>query len=55
MHGRPRVGASSLCCSGVLKWAVPVLTGALVVVRVFAGEQQRSTAVLHGLRRRILG
>ncbi len=39
----------------VLQWAVPVLTGALIVVSAFAGEQQRATAVLGGLRRRILG
>lgn len=40
---------------GVLQWAVPALTGAIVVVSSFAGEQQRSTAVLAGLKDRILG
>ncbi len=38
-----------------LQWAIPVLTGALIVVSAFAGEQQRGTAQLDGLRRRIIG
>ena len=33
----------------VLQWAVPALTGALVAVSSFAGEQQRPAAVLDGL------
>ena len=37
-----------------LQWAVPVLTGALVVVSAFAGEQQRAGAVLSGVRTRLL-
>lgn len=32
-----------------LQWAVPALTGALVAVSAFAGEQQRPAAVLKGL------
>ncbi len=36
-----------------LQWAVPGLTGALVVLSAFAGEQQRPVAVLSGLRRRV--
>ena len=39
----------------VLQWAIPALTGALVVVSAFAGEQQRSTSVLEGLAARITG
>jgi len=36
-----------------LQWAVPALTGALVVVSALAGEQQRPSEVSRGLRRRI--
>ena len=32
-----------------LQWAVPVLTGALIVLSAFAGEQQRPTAVKKGV------
>ena len=32
-----------------LQWAIPALTGALVVISSFAGEQQRPGSVLHGL------
>jgi hypothetical protein len=38
-----------------LQWAVPVLTGALVVVSAFAGEQQRPTSVLAGVRSKLVG
>jgi hypothetical protein len=38
-----------------LQWAIPALTGALVVISAVAGEQQRSTAVLSGLVQRITG
>ena len=37
----------------VLQWAVPGLTGALVVLSAFAGEQQRAGEVARGLRGRI--
>ena len=33
----------------MLQWAVPALTGALVAVSAFAGEQQRPAAVVDGL------
>ena len=33
----------------VLQWVVPALTGALVVVSSYAGEQQRPSEVLHGV------
>jgi hypothetical protein len=32
-----------------LQWAVPVLTGALIVLSAFAGEQQRPSAVKKGV------
>ena len=37
-----------------LQWAVPVLTGALVVVSAYAGEQQRPAEVKAGVARRLL-
>jgi hypothetical protein len=37
----------------LLQWAVPALTGALVVVTAYAGEQQRPTAVKEGLLQRL--
>ena len=39
----------------VLQWAVPALTGALVVVSASAGEQQRPRSVLKGVTRRVTG
>jgi len=39
----------------ILQWAVPALTGALVVVSSFAGEQQRASEVNKGLASRLLG
>ena len=33
----------------VLQWAVPVLTGALIVVSAYAGEQQRASEVSKGM------
>jgi hypothetical protein len=38
-----------------LQWAVPALTGALVVVSAFAGEQQRPSEVRKGMAQRLLG
>ena len=38
----------------MLQWAVPVLTGALVVVSSYAGEQQRATEQQKGIARRLL-
>jgi len=37
-----------------LQWAVPALTGALVVVSSFAGEQQRASEVRGGMLQRLL-
>jgi hypothetical protein len=39
----------------VLQWAVPALTGALVVLTAQAGEEQRTTHVLDGITARIPG
>jgi hypothetical protein len=36
-----------------LQWAVPALTGALVVLSAFAGEQQRTSQVAGGVLRRV--
>jgi hypothetical protein len=36
-----------------LQWVVPALTGALVVISAFAGEQQRPGNVLSGITRRL--
>jgi len=36
-----------------LQWVIPALTGTLVVISAFAGEQQRPTNVLTGLTRRL--
>ena len=39
----------------MLQWAVPALTGALVVISSYAGEQQRASEVHKGLASRIMG
>lgn len=39
----------------IMQWAIPVVTGALVVVSAFAGEQQRPTSVAAGLLHRVTG
>jgi hypothetical protein len=39
----------------VLQWAVPALTGALVVVSSYAGEQQRALEQHKGIAARLLG
>lgn len=38
----------------ILQWAVPAVTGALVVISAFAGEQERASEVNKGLLRRIV-
>lgn len=38
-----------------LQWVVPALTGALVVVSSYAGEQQRASEVDKGIKQRLLG
>jgi len=37
----------------LLQWAVPAITGALIVVTAYAGEQQRPTAVKEGVLQRL--
>lgn len=37
----------------VLQWAIPALTGAIIVVSAKAGEQQRATNVAAGILHRI--
>jgi hypothetical protein len=39
----------------LLQWAVPALTGTLVVISSFAGEQQRAGEVQKGLVGRVVG
>ncbi|WP_270886603.1 hypothetical protein [Pedococcus sp. 5OH_020] len=39
----------------MLQWAVPALTGVLVVVSSFAGEQQRASEVRQGVGERLMG
>ena len=36
-----------------LQWAIPALTGVLVVITSYAGEQQRPTSVLEGITDRL--
>ncbi len=37
----------------VLQWAIPALTGTMLVISSFAGEQQRPTSVLSGVTDRL--
>lgn len=39
----------------VLQWVVPAITGALVVISSYAGEQQRATEVHKGIASRFIG
>lgn len=39
----------------LLQWAVPALTGAIVVISAFAGEQERASEVHKGLVKRVVG
>jgi hypothetical protein len=39
----------------LLQWAVPALTGAMVVLSAFAGEQERASEVHKGLVKRVVG
>jgi hypothetical protein len=49
----PREVANAQRQLAVLQWVVPALTGAVVVVSSFAGEQQRATEVHKGLLGRL--
>jgi hypothetical protein len=39
----------------MLQWSVPAVTGALVVISAFAGEQERASEVNKGIVQRIVG
>jgi hypothetical protein len=49
----PKAAADAQRRLSLLQWAVPALTGALVVVSSFAGEQQRASEVHKGVLARI--
>ncbi len=51
--GTPAEVAGAQKQLAALQWAIPALTGALVVISAYAGEQQRPHAVLGGLARRL--
>ena len=50
----PDDAAKALRQLRMLQWAVPAVTGALVVVTSYAGEQQRETEVKKGVLNRLL-
>ncbi|WP_295657268.1 hypothetical protein [uncultured Nocardioides sp.] len=52
--GTPPSVASAQKQLRMLQWAIPALTGALVVVTSFAGEQQRASEVKSGVLRKVL-
>jgi hypothetical protein len=54
MAGTPTEAAKAQKQLTALQWVVPVLTGALIVVSAFAGEQQRPSQVKGGVLRRYL-
>jgi hypothetical protein len=53
--GTPPTVAAAQRKLRVLQWAVPALTGALVTMSAFAGEQQRVGEVHTGVIRKLLG
>ena len=53
--GAPDVVAGAQKQIAVLQWVVPALTGILVIPSAFAGEQQRPTSVLAGVRNKLIG
>ncbi|MDO9456567.1 hypothetical protein [Nocardioides sp.] len=54
-HETPDDVAAAQKKLAALQWVIPALTGVLVVVSSFAGEQQRPVDQLHGLTQRLLG
>ena len=52
--GTPPAVAKAQKQLAALQWAVPALTGALVVVSSYAGEQQRATEVHKGFSQRLM-
>lgn len=53
--GTPPTVAKAQKQLAALQWAVPALTGALVVVSSYAGEQQRASEVHKGVVERLIG
>jgi hypothetical protein len=53
--GTPPAVADAQKQLAALQWVVPALTGALVVVSSFAGEQERASEVHKGFKQRIVG
>ena len=52
--GTPPEAAAAQRQLSLLQWVVPAITGALVVVSSYAGEQQRATEVHKGIAARVL-
>ncbi len=53
--GTPEDVSSAQKQLAALQWIVPALTGSLVAISSFAGEQQRPSEVRQGLRQRLVG
>jgi len=53
--GTPSKVAGAQSQLTALQWAIPAITGALVVISAIAGEQQRPTSVLGGLLKKVAG
>ena len=54
-HETPKPVAATQRQLRVLQWAIPALTGALIVVTAFAGEQQKPGQVVRGMLNRAGG
>jgi hypothetical protein len=54
-HRTPQEVAASQRQMKMLQWAIPALTGALIVVTAYAGEQQKPGQVLRGMLGRVGG
>ncbi|MEJ7634434.1 hypothetical protein [Aeromicrobium sp.] len=53
--GTPAEVAAAQKQLDVLQWAIPALTGAVVVISAFAGEQERASEVHKGFAKRLIG
>ncbi len=53
--GTPPAVADAQRKLAALQWVVPALTGALVVVSSYAGEQERASEVHKGFKQRLVG
>ncbi|MBE1491914.1 hypothetical protein [Plantactinospora soyae] len=54
-HGTPQQLASQQRQLRVLQWAIPALTGGLIIVTALAGEQQKPGQVARGVLKRMSG